>query len=276
MTAMSLASRSGDRFLLGLGNRGPQVFVGWHGIPFDRPVSRMRECIEATRIAMRGDRLIYNGRFYQLPRQGGEGKPLRSGAQPRTVPIYLATLSPKALEMTGELADGWLGTSFIPEQADVFFSHMQRGAEKAGRSLKEIDLQVGGGVAFSDDVDRLIAARKPGLAFTLGAMGSARHNFYNDAFKRGGFDEEARYVQRLWIEGRRDEAAAAVPDEMVLKSSMLGTGDMVLRRIRAYRDAGINSLRVDPAGGTLGQRLETLGRMLDLVRQVNEETVPVA
>jgi len=276
MTAMSLASMSHDRFLLGLGNSGPQVIEGWHGVPFERPVTRMKELVEATRVAMRGERLVYSGRFYQLPRPGGEGKALRSGAQPRDVPIYLATLSPKALELTGELADGWLGTSFIPEHADVFFTHIARGAAKAGRSLQDLDLQAGGGVAFSDDVDRLVQARKPGLAFTLGAMGSAQHNFYNDAFKRGGYDEEARYVQRLWLEGRREDAAAAVPDEMVLKSGLLGTEAMVRERIRVYRDAGITTLRVDPAGPTIAARLETLGRVLDLVRSVSEESAPAA
>src|SRR5579883_1063732 len=277
MTALSLAALSDNRFMLGLGVSGPQVMEGWHGVHFARPLQRTRETIEIVRMVTRGERLSYSGEIYTLPLPGGEGKALVPMARAQTdIPIYLATLGPRSLELTGELADGWLGTSFIPEHADVFFTHIARGAAKAGRSLQDLDLQAGGGVAFSDDVDRLVQARKPGLAFTLGAMGSAQHNFYNDAFKRGGYDEEARYVQRLWLEGRREDAADAVPDEMVLKSGLLGTEAMVRERIRVYRDAGITTLRVDPAGPTIAARLETLGRVLDLVRSVSEESAPAA
>jgi alkanesulfonate monooxygenase SsuD/methylene tetrahydromethanopterin reductase-like flavin-dependent oxidoreductase (luciferase family) len=180
--------------------------------------------------------------------------------------VYRATLSPRSLEMTGEIADGWLGTSFMPEHASVFFDPIRVGAERAGRSLTELDLQAGGVVAFSDDVAKLIAPRKPGLAFTLGAMGSPRRNFYNDAFRRAGYEDTAVDVQRLWLEGRRDEAAARVPDELVLKTNLLGTDDMVRRRLAAYRQAGITTLRVEPAGETLAERLATLGRVMELVR----------
>lgn len=272
MTAMCLASMSGDRFILGLGTSGPQVIEGWHGVSFKRSVTRMRELIEIVRMAVRGERLVYKGSVYELPLPGGEGKALRSGARPRAIPIYLATLSPHSLEMTGELADGWLGTSFMPEHADIFFSHIARGAAKAGRQLSDLDLQAGGAVAFSDDVDRLIAQRKPGIAFTLGAMGSRRHNFYNQAFQRAGYQEEALAVQRLWLDGRRDEAARAVPDEMVTQTNLLGTDAMVRERIRAYRDAGVTTLRVDPVGDTLAERLDTLGRVMELVREVSAET----
>ncbi len=272
MTAMSLASLSGDRFLLGLGVSGPQVMEGWHGIRFERPLRRMREIIEIVRLAASGERLRYKGKVYELPLPGGEGKALRSGAQPMAhVPIYLATLGPKSLEMTGELADGWLGTSFMPEHADVFFDHISAGAARAGRSLTEIDLQAGGVVAFSDDLDRLVPRRKPGLAFTLGAMGSRAHNFYNAAFKRAGYEEIATEVQSLWIDGRREDAAACVPDEMVLKTNLLGTEAMVKDRIRAYRDAGVTTLRVEPEGEGLRERLTTLGRLVELVGTVNAE-----
>src|SRR5207237_1126604 len=180
---------------------------GWHGIRFDRPVTRMRETIDIVRQATRGERASYKGRVYELPLPGGEGKALRSAAAPQPgIPIYLATLSPKSLELTGEIADGWLGTSFMPEHARVFFDHLEAGATRAGRSLAQLDLQVGGFVAFSDDVDRLIPPRKPGLAFTLGAMGSRQHNFYNDAFKRAGYEDVALEVQRLWLDGRRDRS----------------------------------------------------------------------
>jgi alkanesulfonate monooxygenase SsuD/methylene tetrahydromethanopterin reductase-like flavin-dependent oxidoreductase (luciferase family) len=168
--------------------------------------------------------------------------------------------------MTGEIADGWLGTSFMPEHARVFLDHLEAGAVRAGRALSQLDLQAGGTVAFSDDVDRLIAPRKPGLAFTLGAMGSREHNFYNDAFRRAGYEDVAVEVQRIWLEGRHEEAAARVPDELVLKTNLLGTEAMIRRRLDAYRRAGITTLRVAPAGDTLDARLATLGRLRDLLR----------
>jgi F420-dependent oxidoreductase-like protein len=267
MTAMSLASMSGGRFVLGLGVSGPQVIEGWHGIRFDRPLTRMRETAEIVRRAVRGERVAYRGQVYELPLPGGEGKALRSSASPREVPIYLATLSPRSLEMTGEIADGWLGTSFMPEHARVFFDHIEAGARRAGRTLTALDLHAGGHLAFGDDVDRLIAARKPGLAFTLGAMGSRQHNFYNDAFKRAGYADAALEVQRLWLEGKREDAAASVPDELAVKVNLLGTEAMVGERVDAYRRAGVTTLRVDPGGATLDARLATLGRLMDIVRR---------
>lgn len=173
--------------------------------------------------------------------------------------------------MTGELADGWVGTSFMPEHADIFFDHIARGAARAGRSLSDLDLQAGGAVAFSDDVERLVQARKPGIAFTLGAMGSRRHNFYNAAFRRAGYAEVAAEVQSLWLDGRRDEAAARVPDEIVLQTNLLGTDAMVKDRIRAYRDAGVTTLRIGPAGDSLRERLDTLEHVVGLASTVNDE-----
>jgi F420-dependent oxidoreductase-like protein len=272
MTAMSLASMSGDRFVLGLGVSGPQVVEGWHGVPFKQPLQRMREIIEIVRMATSGERVQYSGKVYELPLPGGEGKALRSSATPRpNIPVDLATLSPRSLEMTGELADGWVGTSFMPEHADIHFDHIARGAERAGRSLSDIDLQVGGTVAFSNDVERLIPPRKPGLAFSLGAMGSRQHNFYNAAFRRAGYEDVAVEVQNLWLDGKRKEASARVPDEMILKTNLLGTDAMVKDRIRAYRDAGVTTLRLGPEGDTPQERLTTLERVVGLVNAVNAE-----
>jgi F420-dependent oxidoreductase-like protein len=276
MTALALASMSGDRFVLGLGASGPQVVEGWHGVDYERPITRLRETVDIVRIITRGERLAYKGRVYQLPREGGEGKALRSNARPRNIPVYLATLSPRSLEITGEIADGWLGTSFMPEHAETFFAPMQRGAHRADRTLADIDRQAGGAVAFGDDLDRLIAPRRPGLAFTLGAMGSPTTNFYNDAFCRAGYEDDAKAVQRLWVEGKRDDAAARVPAEMVLKTNLLGTEAMVRDRVRAYRDAGITTLRVQPEGRTLAERVETLGRVIELVKQVTADEATAA
>ena len=171
--------------------------------------------------------------------------------------------------MTGEVADGWLGTSFMPEHAHVFLDHLAAGATRAGRSLDALDLHVSAGVvAIADDVERLIPPRKPGLAFSLGAMGSRRHNFYNDAYRRAGYADIAAEVQRLWLDGRREEATARVPDELVLKTNLLGTEAMVRERLAVYRRAGITTIRVEPAGDTLDARLANLGRLLEMARSL--------
>ncbi|MGE3598964.1 MAG: LLM class F420-dependent oxidoreductase [Dehalococcoidia bacterium] len=277
MTALTLASLSEGRFILGLGTSGPQVIEGWHGIPFQRAVTRMRETVEIVRMAVRGERVAYQGTVYQLPLPGGQGRALRAGAPPRAdIPIYLATLGPKSLEMTGEIADGWIASSFMPDHGAVLIDRIRAGAEQAGRRFADLDLHAGGVVAFADDVERLIPPRKPGFAFEIGAMGSPRQNFYKDAYERQGYADLADRVQALWLAGQRDEAAALIPDAFVLKSNLLGTEAMVKERIRVYRDAGITTLRVSPAGESAAERLETLGRLMDLVREVNAETPVVA
>jgi F420-dependent oxidoreductase-like protein len=268
MTALSLAALSDDRFMLGLGVSGPQVMEGWHGVRFAHPLQRTRETIDIVRMVTRGERLIYSGQIYTLPLPGGEGKALLPSARPRpNLPIYLATLGPKSLELTGELADGWLGTSFIPEHASLFFDAIATGAARANRSLSDLDLQVSAGVvAFSDDVERLIAPRKPGLAFTLGAMGSREHNFYNETYRRMGYADAALEVQNLWLNRQREAAAARVPDELVLKTNLLGTEDMIRERLRVYQAAGVTTLRVEPDGHTIDERITTLARLIELLK----------
>jgi F420-dependent oxidoreductase-like protein len=271
-TALTLATLSANRFILGLGVSGPQVVEGLHGQPFAHPLGRMRETIAIIRQAFAGERISLQGRHVQLPRPGGEGKALRLDlpANPH-IPIYLATLAPKMLALTGELADGWLGTSFIPEAAAAYLEPLAAGAARAGRRLADIDLSQGGDVAFSDEVETLVAARKPRLAFSLGGMGSATTNFYNDAYSRQGWAEVAAAVRRLWVAGRRQEAAAMIPDDMVLKTTMLGTASMVRERMRAWYEAGITTLRVYPAGATLDERLSTLARAIEIVNELNRQ-----
>jgi F420-dependent oxidoreductase-like protein len=273
MTAMALASLSGDRFLLGLGVSGPQVIEGWHGVPFARPLQRLRETVEIVRKVTRGERLVYDGEIYTVPLPGGEGKALISSVPTRPhLPIYLATLGPKSLELTGALADGWLGTSFMPEHASLFFDPIAAGATQAGRTLAGLDLQVATGVtAFSDDVERLVTRLKPGLAFTLGAMGSRQHNFYNEVFQRSGYADVALEVQDLWFKKQREAAAARIPAELVLKTNLVGTEEMVRERLRVHRDAGVNTLQVHPDGQTLDERLATLARLVKLVKEIDGE-----
>lgn len=271
MTAMTMAALSNDRFILGLGVSGPQVMEGWHGVRFSQPLQRTREMVDIVRKVMRGERLSYEGKIYRIPLPDGEGKALVSMAQPRPqLPIYLATLGPKNLELTGEIADGWLGTSFIPEHADIFFDSIEKGAKKAGRTLTDIDLQVNAGVvSFSDDIEKLIEPRKPGLAFTLGAMGSRQHNFYNEVYQRAGYADIALRVQDLWLNRQRDAAVALIPDELVLKTNLIGTREMVRERLRIHRNAGVTTLRVAPDGQTLDERLNTLMELVALVQEVN-------
>jgi F420-dependent oxidoreductase-like protein len=268
MTAQSLATVSNNRFVLGLGVSGPQVVEGLHGAAFAHPLGRLRECVEIIRLGLSSERVEYSGKHYVLPRPGGEGKPIRLSQPPRPdLPIYLATLGPKSLQMTGELADGWIGTSFMPEQADVFFDHMKKGLAKSGRQMSDIDIQVGGSFEISDDVERLVAARKPAMAFTLGGMGSADTNFYNDAFRRAGYTDAAIEVQSLWVQGKKEEAIRAVPEEMVLKTNLIGTEEMVRERLRAYRDAGVNTLRLSTSGKDWKARTQSLEEAVDLVKR---------
>lgn len=268
MTAQSLDTVSKGRFLLGLGVSGPQVVEGLHGVSFAKPLSRLRECVEILKIALAGEKIQYEGEHYRLPRPGGEGKPIRLSQPPRPdLPIYLATLGPKSLQMTGELADGWLGTSFIPEHADVFFDDLALGAKKAGRSLADIDIQTGGYFEVGEDVERLIAERKPGMAFTLGAMGSAKTNFYNDAYCRAGYEDVAKEVQSLWISGKREEAIRRVPDDLVLKGNLIGTEAMVRERLKVFRDVGVNTLRLATGGNTWPERTAALEAAMDLIQR---------
>lgn len=267
MTALSLHDLSEGRFLLGLGASGPQVVEGLHGASYAQPLARMRETVDILRLAFAGKKLEYHGRHHELPRPGGEGKALRLDHPPAAIPIYLATLAPKALEYTGAAADGWLGTSFSPDHPDAHLGYLRRGAEQAGRKLSDLFLNVACTVAIGDNVEELIDARRAGVAFQMGAMGSARTNFYNDAFKRAGYTDDAIAIQQLWIAGKRDEAAQRVPDAMVTEFGAIGTPDMVKARLQKYRDVGINglTLRIDATGPA---RIDALAQTMDLVRAV--------
>jgi F420-dependent oxidoreductase-like protein len=272
MAAMTLAELSEGRFLLGLGSSGPQIIEGLHGVPFARPLARMRETVEIVRQVFAGDKITYQGELFEVPLPGGDGKPMRLTMPPNPdIPIYLATLSPKMLRLTGEVADGWLGTSFVPEGAGAYFSHLNEGAARAGRTLDDLDICQGAEVSFAadeDDLHEYMALRKKELAFSLGGMGSAGTNFYNNAYSRQGWAEVAGKIRELWLAGKRAEATELVTDEMVLATTLIGTESMVRERLGVWRAAGVTTVRLYPAGETLDARLETLGRALDLVREI--------
>ncbi|MFE0100387.1 LLM class flavin-dependent oxidoreductase [Streptomyces sp. NPDC059009] len=274
--ALTLAEISEGRFLLGLGPSGPQVIEGLHGVPFARPLSRMRETVEVVRAAASGEKVTYSGREFTIPLPGGEARPMRLSLRTEhAVPVYLATLSPKMLRLTGEIADGWLGTSFVPEGAkEAYFDHLDAGLAAAGRERTELDVCQGAEVAFARDEDELrsmMAERRAKLAFSLGGMGSAATNFYNAAYSRQGWADTAAEVHRRWQAGDREGAAGLVTDEMVLGTTLIGTEDMVRERLRVWRAAGVDTVRLYPAGESLAERLDILGRALDLVRGVERD-----
>jgi len=275
MSAQSLQVLSGGRFVLGIGTSGPQVMEGWHGVRFDRPVRRTRETVDIIRAITAGERLDYHGEIYQLPLPGGEGRSIRSRLPPTHVPIYIASLGPANLRLTGELADGWIGTSFFPESGDVFIDPIRQGAALAGRDLRDLDLTVAVGVEFSDDVEAAGRRHAEGYAFTIGAMGSPTTNFYNDAFERQGYADDVRAVQRLWLSGDTEAARRRVPTAFGLGTNLIGTDDLVKDRLRCYLNTGVTTLRASFQGDPqhdLDRPLADLERLLTLVHSVNEET----
>jgi F420-dependent oxidoreductase-like protein len=271
MSAMSLQLLSGGRFLLGIGVSGPQVMEGWHGVRFGSPLAATRETIEIVRMVARGDRLRHDGKVYRLPLAGEAGRALRSPLPPAPVPIYVAALGPRNLELTGELADGWIGNVFMPEHAGVFLDRLAAGAAAAGRTLADLDLVIPVAVEFTEDADAAARRHASGYAFTIGAMGSPERNFYNDALTRQGYGDDVLAVQRLWLSGKREAAAARVPAEIGRATNLLGPPAMITDRLRRYRNAGVTTLQAKLAGDRVA-RLDTLAQLIDLVRHVNGES----
>ena len=271
MSAMTLQHLSDGRFVLGVGTSGPQVMEGWHGVAFDKPVTRTRETIEIIRKIAAGERLTHEGDVYRLPLPGGEGRSIRSMAPPTDIPIYVASLGPRNLRLTGAAADGWIGNSFFCETADVFFDDIRSGAEAAGRTIDDVELTVSVSVEITDDVEEAGRRHAAGFAFTFGAMGSATSNFYNNAFARQGWGDDVAEVQRLWLAGDRHAAAARVPVEIGLRTNLIGPPDEIKRRLREYRDCGVDTLRIGPMGDTIDTRLANLGHLVDLVTNINHE-----
>ena len=271
MTSLTMQSLSGGRFILGLGTSGPQIMEGWHGVRFRNPVARTKEIIEIVKKGVNGDELSYKGEEYVLPLPGGEGKAIRSSAPSCDVPIWVASLGPSNLEMTGAVADGWLGGSFIPETGHIFIDRIKAGAVKAGRDFTSIEMMIPLSLEFTDDVDEAGKRHARGYGFTFGAMGSIKNNFYKDAYARQGYGEAVNKVQKLWKEGKREEAREEVPVELALKSNLIGTSEMVKDRIRLYRDLGISSLKVDLPGETISEKLDSLAKLMELVRSVDSE-----
>lgn len=270
MSAMGVQAISGGRFILGIGTSGPQVMEGWHAVDFSRPIQRTRETIEIVRAIVAGERVRYDGAVYQLPRPGGEGVALRTPARVEPIPIYVASLGPANLALTGELADGWIGNSFFPEQADIYFGPIGEAAERVGRALSDLDLVVAASVEFTDDIEAAGRRHADGYAFTFGAMGSRSNNFYNNAFARLGFGEDVAEVQRLWAAGDRAAAAVRVPIEIGLGTNLIGPPEVIRERLAEYRDSGVTTLRVGPTGQTLDEQLAGLEVLVGLASGIGD------
>ncbi|HET8605660.1 MAG TPA: LLM class F420-dependent oxidoreductase [Gaiellaceae bacterium] len=248
MTAMTLDLLSGGRFLLGLGTSGPQVVEGWHGQPWGKPLGKTREYVEIVRAVWRRELLAHHGEHYDIPYTGpgatGLGKPLKLMARPLRagIPIYLASIAPRSVELAAEIADGWIPIFFDPETArEVFGAVFERDGLDVAPSVP---------VVLTDDVQAGRDALKPYYALYVGGMGAKGRNFYNDLFVRYGFEHEAAEIQELYLGGRQREAIAAVPDAFVDRVSLVGPRERIAERLDAFRAAGATTLLVstrDPA-----------------------------
>jgi F420-dependent oxidoreductase-like protein len=257
MTAATLDLMSGGRFLLGLGLSGPQVVEGWHGQPYGRPLAKTREYVEIVRaILAREAPLEHHGEHYDIPFSGsaatGLGKPLKIIVHPRRadIPVYLAAIGPKNVELAAEIADGWLPIFFSPYRfKDAFGASLDAGFARAGagKSLDRFDIAPTVTVIVGDDVDTLRGFAKPMVALYVGGMGARGKNFYNDLACRYGFEAAAKEIQDLYLDGKKQEAAAAVPDDLVDEISLIGPKERIADRLDAWRDSGITTMIVGAA-----------------------------
>ncbi|WP_410670225.1 LLM class F420-dependent oxidoreductase [Amycolatopsis sp. cmx-4-68] len=268
MTAATLDTLSGGRFRLGLGVSGPQVSEGWHGVRFTSPVGRTREYAEIVRKALRRERLAHDGEHFTLPLPDGPGKALRLTVRParKHVPLYLAAIGPKNLELTGEIADGWLPVFFSPAHAEEQLGHIRAGAERAGRTLDGFDVVPTVPLVPGDDWETCADAVRGYAALYLGGMGSKEKNFYNRLACRMGFAAEAAEVQEKYLAGDRAGAMAAVPPAFLDATSLLGPKERIAEKMTEFADAGVTTLSVtphapDPAAAlrTAVEALETAG-----------------
>jgi F420-dependent oxidoreductase-like protein len=263
MTAAGLDFVSGGRFTLGLGASGPQVIEGWHGVPYDAPVGRTRELIEICRMVWRRERLDYHGRHYTLPLDGGTGlgKPLKLINHPvrMSIPIVVAALGPKNVALAAELAEGWQPIFYFPEKAGLTWdAPLAEGKAKRDPRLPALDVIAEAPVAIGDDVTHLRDVTRPFFALYIGGMGARGRNFYYDLACRFGYAGEANRIQDAYLSGRKDEAAALVPAELVEKTSLIGPHGYVKERLAAFREAGVTTLNLTALSPTHERRVSDI------------------
>ena len=270
MTAATLDNISGGRMLLGIGSSGPQVAEGWHGQPFARQLQRTREYVAVVRKALAMEKLEFDGEIYTLPLPDGPGKALKLTISPvqDRIPIYIAAIGPKNTQLTGEIADGWLPTFFSPEHVGEFRALLEEGAARAGggKAIDDsFDIAPNVNVSIDEDVERARDAMRPLLALYVGGMGSRDKNFYNALVRRYGFEEAADEVQDLYLSGKKEEAAAALPADLIDQTSLCGTKEQVAERLAVYRDAGVGTLICSPMAFEPEERKRMIRDLADLV-----------
>lgn len=265
MTAVGIDKLSKGRCILGLGASGPQVIEGFHGVRYDAPLARTREIIEICRSVWRRDRLVHEGANYQVPLPEGTGtglgKALKIMDHPvrERIPMYVASLGPKNVEMTAELAEGWLPLHYWPDRAhELWGSSLEAGRAKRAADLPPLEIVAGGSLAIGDGVEALRDRDRPMLALYYGGMGARGANFYNDVLKRYGYEKEAEEIQDAYLGGDRKRAAALVPSELVAGMSLVGDAGFVKDRVAAYRESGVTVLNVQPVGPNGLKDIETI------------------
>jgi len=271
MTAAGLDYVSGGRFILGLGASGPQVIEGWHGVPYDAPLGRTREIIEICRSVWRRERLEYHGKHYTIPlppEQGtGLGKPLKLINHPvrERIPIVVAALGPKNVELAAELAEGWEPIFYFPEKAAAAWGGpLAAGAAKRDPALGPLDVVVQAPLAIGDEAAGLLDFGRPHFALYIGGMGARGRNFYNDLAVRFGYEAEAAAIQDAYLDGRKDEAAALVPASLLEGTSLVGPASLVAERVAAMRESGVTTLNVTPLAGTHAERVALIEKIREL------------
>jgi F420-dependent oxidoreductase-like protein len=266
MTAATLDQLSGGRVKLGIGSSGPQVAEGWHGQRFARQLQRTREYVAVVRMALERERVEFHGETLELPLPDGPGRALKLTIAPvqDRIPILLAAIGPKNTALAGEIADGWIPTMFAPEHVSELRPLLEEGAARAGRSLDGFEIAPTVNAYVSDDREAARDLMRPYLALYVGGMGSRDKNFYNALVRRYGFEAAAQEVQDLYLEGRKEEAAAALPDELVDLVSLCGPRDVVRERLRVFRDAGVGTLMITPMAFGREERIEQLRHVAEL------------
>ncbi len=268
MTAATLDQLSGGRMLLGIGSSGPQVAEGWHGQRFAKQLQRTREYVAVVRMALARERVEFAGETLELPLPDGPGKALKLTIAPvqERIPIFLAAIGPRNTTLAAEIADGWIPTLFSPEHVGEIRSLLEEGFAKAGdgKSFEDFEIAPTVNVFVSDDRDSARDAMRPYIALYMGGMGSRKQNFYNALVQRYGFEDAAREVQDLYLEGKKEEAAAAIPGELIDTVSLCGPADVVRERLEIFGEAGVGTLMVSPMAWTFEDRLQQLRHVAEL------------
>src|SRR3954447_5026252 len=268
MTAATLDNLSNGRMILGIGSSGPQVAEGWHGQRFGKQLARTREYVAILRKALARERLEFQVDTYELPLPDGPGKALKLMIPPvqERMPIYIAAIGPKNTQLTGEIADGWLPTFFSPEHVGESRELLEEGARRGGADGLADDFHIAPNVnvCIDDDLDRARDSMRPILALYVGGMGSREKNFYNQLVQRYGFEEDAKKVQDLYLDGKKDEAAAALPAELIDAVALVGPKDRVRDRLAAYSDAGVGTIITTPMAWDVEARSKMLREFAEL------------